>query len=206
MSRTIDEARPGELREALLRYFVDHGLNNLSLRPLAKAVGSSPRGLLYHFGSKENMVIEVLAELRRRQRAAYAKIGGASFKEVCREMWMQFSAADFEPQVRLFFEAYGMALHEPALFESFLKPSIDDWLKFSEEQLRAEGLGRREARMMATCVLAGFRGFMLDQCATHDSERIGEAVNLWLASLDEVWTSMARARSAASGPTKKPRS
>jgi AcrR family transcriptional regulator len=206
MSRTVDEARLGELREAILRYFVEHGLNNLSLRPLAKAVGSSPRGLLYHFGSKENMVIEVLAELRRRQRAAYAQASGASFGEACREMWVQFSSPAFEPQVRLFFEVYGLALSEPSIFESFLKPSIDDWLKFSEEQLRAEGLSHREARVMATCVLAGFRGFMLDQCATHDRERIGEAVNLWLASLDAAWKSVARTRSAASGPAKRSRS
>jgi AcrR family transcriptional regulator len=57
MSRPINEKRPGELRNAIV---IKHGLNGLSLRPLAKALGCTPRVLLYHFGSKEKMVIEVL--------------------------------------------------------------------------------------------------------------------------------------------------
>ena len=58
MSRPINEERPGELRNAIVHYLIKHGLNGLSLRPLAKALGCTPRVLLYHFGSKEKMVIE----------------------------------------------------------------------------------------------------------------------------------------------------
>jgi AcrR family transcriptional regulator len=190
MSRTIDEARPAELRAAILRYFIRHGINDLSLRPLAEAVGSSPRGLLYHFGSKENMVMEVLGELRRRQSAAYAHIRADSFEAGCRQMWALFSSPQSEPQVRLFFEVYGLALRQPKLFASFLQPLIEDWLEFSAEQLRSEGLTRAEARMLATYVLAGFRGFMLDLCATHDRKRVQEAASAWLESLGPLWRSV----------------
>jgi AcrR family transcriptional regulator len=37
------------------------------VRPLAKAVGSSPRVLLYYVGSKEELVVKTLARLRDRQ-------------------------------------------------------------------------------------------------------------------------------------------
>jgi AcrR family transcriptional regulator len=37
------------------------------LRPLAKALGTSPRMLLYDFGSKEQLIDEVLAQVRRRE-------------------------------------------------------------------------------------------------------------------------------------------
>ena len=59
MSRPINEKRPEELRNAIVRYLIKHGLTGLSLRPLAKALGCTPRVLLYHFGSKEKMVIEM---------------------------------------------------------------------------------------------------------------------------------------------------
>ena len=44
-------------RQALLADLAEHvlknGLNNASLRPMAKAAGTSDRMLIYHFGSKD---------------------------------------------------------------------------------------------------------------------------------------------------------
>ena len=51
-----------------------HGLANLSLRPLAKAVGSSPRLLLYYFGSKDELVVEIIQRGRARQRETMANL------------------------------------------------------------------------------------------------------------------------------------
>ena len=49
-------------RETLLpllaAYVLENGLADVSLRPLAKAAGTSDRMLLYHFGSKEELVID----------------------------------------------------------------------------------------------------------------------------------------------------
>ena len=44
--------RRDELLERAYRYVLQHGLGGMSLRPLAAAVGSSPRVLLFLFGSK----------------------------------------------------------------------------------------------------------------------------------------------------------
>ena len=43
---------------------------------------------------------------------------------------------------------------------------------------------RKQARAIATIMLAGLRGFMLDFCTTHDRKRVDQAVRLWLRSLD----------------------
>ena len=53
-------ARRGELLDAAYRYALAHGLVDLSLRPLAAAIGSSPRVLLFLFGSKDGLVRELL--------------------------------------------------------------------------------------------------------------------------------------------------
>ena len=74
MSRTADEARRAELLERAVDYVCRHGLAELSLRPLAKAVRSSPRVLLYYFGSKENLVVEIVRRGRARQRAMMAEL------------------------------------------------------------------------------------------------------------------------------------
>ncbi len=186
MSRTVNEKRPEELRGAIVRYLIRHGLTNLSLRPLAKAVGTSPRVLLYYFGSKEKMVIEVLAEVRRRQRASYGGVQAASFAEECRIIWKQMSAADSEPLFRVFFEAFGMALRHPQLYKAFLQATVEDWLRMIAGPLCREGYARRDARAFATVVLGGLRGFMLDYCATGDRKRVDRAVGLWLRALESM--------------------
>src|ERR1700742_3586239 len=42
-----------------------HGLADLSLRPLASAIGSSPRVLLFLFGSKDELVRALLTRARQ---------------------------------------------------------------------------------------------------------------------------------------------
>jgi AcrR family transcriptional regulator len=188
MSRPIDKKRPEQLRNAIVRYLVRHGLNGLSLRPLAKALGCTPRVLLYHFGSKEKMVIEVLAQVRRRQRAAFGRIGEARPTDGYLAVWKQMSAPESEPLFRLFFEIYGIALRHPRLYKSFLHHTIQDWLDLLTNELDAELHQRNRARAIATIVLAGLRGFMLDFCTTHDRKRLDEAVKLWLRSIDSMLT------------------
>ncbi len=186
MSRTANKKRPGELCNAIVQYLVRHGLSDLSLRPLAKAIGSSPRVLLYYFGSREKMVVEVLAEIRQRQRATYGQMQAATFEQACCTIWKHMSAPDCEPLFRLFFEAYGLALCHPKLYKDFLRSTIEDWLKFVASPLHREGYKRKQARAFATVLLAGLRGFMLDYCATRDRKRLDRAVNLWLRTLDSI--------------------
>ena len=46
--------------DAMAKFVVQHGLGEASLRPLAKAAGTSDRMLIYHFNSKENLIFQVL--------------------------------------------------------------------------------------------------------------------------------------------------
>lgn len=186
MSRTVNPKRPEELRAAIVQYLVKHGIADLSLRPLAKAVGSSPRVLLYYFGSKEKMLVELVAEIRQRQRAACGEVKAATFSEACWKVWKQMSGDDSETLFRLYFEAYGMALRHPQRYLEFLHATIEDWLAFIAGPICAEGGSRVEARAFATVVLAGLRGFMLDYCATRDRKRLDRAVKLWLRTLEPV--------------------
>jgi AcrR family transcriptional regulator len=180
----VNEKRPEQLLDAIVQYLTRHGIAEVSLRPLARAVGSSPRVLLYYFGSKEKMVIKVLAELRRRQRALYTGTQAPTLEQACRTVWKHISSPPSQPLFRLFFEAYGLALRHPRPYQDFLHSTIDDWLQFVAAPLRREGHSPRQARALATVILAALRGLMLDFCATGDRPRLDRAVNLWLPTLD----------------------
>jgi len=189
MVRIADETRPAELLDAIVGYLVKNGVAELSLRPLAKAVGSSPRVLLYYFGSKEALVVKALARLRERQRGTFSGMREAKYEQpsdACRAIWKQMSAPQSEKLFVFFFETYALALRHPRRYGDFLNNAVEDWLEFVAQPLIRRGQTRSEARAFATIVIAGFRGFMLDYCASRDRERVDRAVDLWLGSLDTI--------------------
>jgi AcrR family transcriptional regulator len=189
MTRTADETRPEELLDAVVTYVAKNGVAELSLRPLAKAVESSPRVLLYYFGSKEKLLAKVVERLRQRQRAGFGKMREARYdqpSDACRAIWKQMRSPESEVVFKLSFETYSFALRHPKQFAGYLNSSVEDWLEFLSEPLLRKGCSPVEARAFATIVIAGFRGFMLDYCATHDRERVDRAVELWLKTLDSI--------------------
>jgi len=173
VSRTADEARRAELLDRAVDYVTRHGLAELSLRPLAKGVRSSPRGLLYYFGSKEELIVEIVRRGRARQRAMMAdlKLADLPPREVARQLWREFSRPEWEPLTRLSFEVYALSLADPARFPGFLDASVNEWLEALKGCTATE----------ATLLIAGFRGFLLDLLATHDRTRIDRAVDRWLS-------------------------
>src|SRR5438105_12109833 len=56
------------LLDQAIDYVAAHGISALSLRELASAIGTSHRMLIYHFGSKEGLLIAIVHEVERRQR------------------------------------------------------------------------------------------------------------------------------------------
>ena len=182
MSRTPDQAWRAELLDRCVDYVGRHGLADLSLRPLAKAVGSSPRVLLHYFESKENLVVEIIAQGRARQQAMMAKLKLTDLapREVARALWRAWSKPEWEPLTRLAFEVYALALADPARFPGFLDNSINEWLTLLQVCQKQHGASPKEARTFGTLLIAGFRGFMLDLFATHDRARVDRAVDRWL--------------------------
>jgi len=49
--------------QAMADHVLQHGLSDASLRPLAKAAGTSDRMLIYHFGNKEGLIAALLGHL-----------------------------------------------------------------------------------------------------------------------------------------------
>ncbi len=187
MVRGADERR-ADLLERIADYVAENGLADLSLRPLADAVDSSPRVLLYYFTSKENLIGEVLARMRARQGAVFSTLprDAASYAVTVRAAWKLMSAPEHARVFRLFFEVYGLALQAPDRFAEFLRGAVEDWIAYLAAGKREEGYSKRDARAVATVLLAGYRGFLLDLLATGDHARVDRAVELWILTLDAL--------------------
>jgi AcrR family transcriptional regulator len=184
VTRKADPANRSQLLDRIVAYAFKNGVASLSLRPLAKELGVSPGLLLYHFRSKEELTVEILRHAGDRQRELFAALqlrDDVTPGEVCQAVWSVIGAPAARPLFRLFFEVYGLALIDPSRFPNFFPGAISNWLEFLAPAYEREGLDADTARVRATIVLAAFRGFLLDMCATGDDARVNAAVAHWIA-------------------------
>lgn len=63
-----DVDRRSQLVNAAVDYVAAHGFADLSLRGLGAAIGVSHRMLIHYFGSKEQLLVEIVRMSERRQR------------------------------------------------------------------------------------------------------------------------------------------
>jgi AcrR family transcriptional regulator len=169
-------------RERLLAAAVDQamrgGIADLSLRELAAAIGTSHRMLLYHFGSREGLLIAVARAVEEAQRAAVQDWGTTPAE--ARRAWQHFSDPGLWPQERLFFELYSHALLGRPGTEGFLETTIEPWIAMMTPQLAEAGADETTARAEARLGIAVVRGLLLDLLATGDRAGVTEAFERYL--------------------------
>ncbi len=190
MTRTVDRAHRSELLDRISDYVLEHGVADLSLRPLAAAVGLSPRTLLHHFASKEAIIGGILQRVRERQMVVFdmlRRAGKTTPRTVCEAAFAYMRDPAIMPAMRLFFETYAMALRDPKRFPRFLERAVGDWLAFLTEPLVAAGMDEHMARVCATITLALYRGLMLDFAAMNDGERVEQALTLAMDALQSLY-------------------
>lgn len=184
MARPADPERRSATTARATDYVLAHGLAGLSLRPLAAALGTSTRMLLYDFGSKERLISEVLAEARRRLRALYAEgidAAGLSRAEIVRAIWAWLTDAAQAPYLRLFFQVQVDALTRPDAYADRGAPLIADWLGF----LTAPGRADRLDPETATVMIGAVRGLLLDRMTTGDTDRTDRALDRFAELIDD---------------------
>ena len=183
--------RRAELLERTIEYAARTNLSELSLRPLAAAIGSSPRVLIYLFGSKDGLLRAVLAASRERQLAVVhrAMAESAGPAEVLSRLWAWTCEPEHLPIARLFFESYSRSLGGGEPWATFAVDSVRDWEPPLRRILRASGADAEPADADVTLALSVLRGLLLDLLATGEAERVDLA---WRRFVRLSWPSTPR--------------
>lgn len=185
MARPADPQRRARTLAAAADYVLEHGLTGLSLRPLAAALGTSPRMLLYDFSSKEELIMAVLSEVRGRlsgMLADYVRETGASGAGLVRAVWDWASSAERAPFMRLSFEVYVEAMTNPGAYSERGRAMVTEWLdQFGVAFVDASVTPDTTS---ATLLIAVLRGLLLDRFATGDERRTDQALERFAELLD----------------------
>jgi AcrR family transcriptional regulator len=180
------ESARERLLAAAMTHVAEHGVGNLSLRGLAAALGTSHRMLIYHFGSREGLLIEVIRAVEAQQRAALAEMlldEEAAPAEVMRRAWRRVADPALWPNERLFFEIYAQALQGSPHALPLLDGIVDLWVEPLTRIAVAQGRPEAEARTEARLGVAVVRGLLLDLLATGEREAVDAAMERYIAAL-----------------------
>ncbi|MFD9792030.1 TetR/AcrR family transcriptional regulator [Streptomyces sp. NPDC059070] len=170
-----------------MEYVGEHGLSTLTLRPLAAALGTSDRMLLYHFGSREGLVTALLdrafdglAAVRQEQRFAQPS-------DLVRVLWQAFTEPGMRVAVRVYLEAASLAgTGEP--WRAQLAPATTAYLGAAEQWLTEAGIPSSLAPSTARLTSAALDGVLLQLGIDGDEAAATEAVELLARQLDTLRT------------------
>jgi AcrR family transcriptional regulator len=174
MARPPDQERRARTLTRATDYVLNHGLSRLSLRPLAAELGTSTRMLLYDFGSKEQLIVEILAEANRRRAEMYMKqVSTVALpnRDTAIMAWEWMTAEENLPYVRLVFEVYVDAITRPEAYRTRASVLVTDWLSLFGKGFRDDELDDLDV----TIILAVLRGLLLDRLTAADPERTDRA-------------------------------
>jgi AcrR family transcriptional regulator len=169
MARTPDLVRRQELLDAVVKECAERGIGDRSLRDVAAAVGTSHRMLLHHFGSRDELLLAIVEEVERRQRALLRELPTEPAAAIA-AMWANLRRPELRPFERLFFECYARGVQGELPFARMLPGAVEEWLAND---------GTTDPALMRLG-LAVMRGLLLDLVATEDRSGVDDAAQAFV--------------------------
>jgi AcrR family transcriptional regulator len=169
VARPPDLERRQELLDAVVKECAARGIGDRSLRDVAAAVGTSHRMLLHYFGSREELLLAIVEEVERRQRALLSELPTEPAAAIA-AMWANLRQLELRPFERLFFECYARGVQGEQPFARMLPGAVDSWLADP---------GTADPALVRLG-LAVMRGLLLDLVATGDRNGVDAAAQAFI--------------------------
>ena len=175
MARPRDLDRKPELLGAIIDHLLDKPLSGLSFRTVAEALSVSTYTLVYHFGTRAELVREVVQAVSERQghvlRAVDAEAGGLDqHLDNLRHSWrLSLDERSLQLQ-RLEFEA-AMLESRQSRADRLALASFERWNRSGVEALVKMGVPIHEAELEVRIIVVTLYGLHYDLIVSRDVER-----------------------------------
>jgi len=191
VARTPDLERRQELLDRIVLYLADHGLAQVTLRPMAAALDVSINRLVHHFGSKEELVstalqraIDMQIEV---QNSWFARNPNLSLVDLYRRWWRWINESEQNlALVRLNYEAAALDTKITGLAGSVRADQIGVWRHDAEVNLGRVVSSPQRAALEASLAKATFTGLVMDLLATGDRRRLNGVFAEFLTRLGDT--------------------
>ncbi|PKL16832.1 MAG: hypothetical protein CVV49_14195 [Spirochaetae bacterium HGW-Spirochaetae-5] len=188
MSRTPDFKIKADILEKVIFSISYKGLNNLSLRDIAREVGMSARMLIYHFESYDNLINSIFIYLSTRHKNMIKDLLTENSDKTLGEVTQIFIETIYidenKKYLLLFLELYVKALRDVEKYSDFFNEVLHNWIDEIENIIsRKYGI---KSKSYASMILSFYRGLMLEWLASNDDKRIIESSRLFSVIINNL--------------------
>lgn len=177
------------LADEICDWVLEHGVSQLSLRPLAEDLGISTYPLIYWFETKQGVIAAALTRSEERQMELLLswadEEGEIAPGRLWRRYWNWGVSSRGRPYLRLFVELMGLAQREPAL-GGYVDRALSPWRDVLQAFLEGSGFSPDEGAARTTLLLATGTGLQLDLATTGDVKRTTAAAEAFARELDAL--------------------
>lgn len=164
---------------AVVGYLEEHGVNDLSLAPMAEALGTSKRMLLYYFGDRQSLLEQAMNASRPKAGDIFGDVDSPQDLEIASmKLWHALTRGAQRRSVRLLLQVLSLATTDPENYGEFATTATDLMLTPITNAFRDAGFAAKDAAMRATLVVSGLRGLCQDLLISGDRARVDAAAQL----------------------------
>lgn len=179
--------RRDDLAEQATDYVLEHGLIGLSLRPLAAALGTSDRMLIYHFGSKDALIAEVIVRSTTRSVRVIESLPAArTVRSAVTRLWQALVDPELDRCQRVYIQAAALGILGADPYRKAIARSDDEWTAAVREYLVASGANPRRAPRVAELVDAALMGLHLSLPVADEAKQLDAAVRDLAATAQRI--------------------
>lgn len=181
--------RRDELLDQVTDHVLRHGLIGLTLRPVAAAIGTSDRMLIYHFTSRDALVSAVVARASERATDAVGALPRArGVRAAVNALWAAYQVEPLNSCLDIYCQAAATGLigQEPYLGDA--RASNERWATTLRDYFERSGAPAARVSRIVTLVDSALYGFHLDLTTDRPDE------------LDLGVDDLARAAESLAGP------
>lgn len=185
MPRLPDPQRKPQLLAEILEYLLDKSLASVSFRTIAQALGFSTYTLVYHFGTRDQLLSEIVAAVSTRAVAVEEQM--LDTPDTLDAYFAGFEASwrwTLEPRnrqlQRLEFEASLIEALEPHN-HTFSRELYSTWQRIGERALVSLGIDENDAQLEVRMLVDAFYGIQYDYVLNGDAQRSTAAFEATMA-------------------------
>lgn len=190
-------SRRAALLERATDYVLDNGLIGLSLRPLAAALGTSDRMLVYHFGSKDALVLAVIESITERSNVVVRSLPPATtVRAGVVRLWEAHTHGELDRCQKVYVQAAASGLLGDEPFRSGVRRANAGWFDALATYLVACGARDDRVGRIVDLVDAGLTGLHLDLPVVDDPGDLAQPVADLAEAAQQLADRPSRARPA----------
>ncbi|WP_170225219.1 TetR/AcrR family transcriptional regulator [Nocardioides albertanoniae] len=163
--------RKEELLGQVVEHVLAHGLIGLTLRPLAAAIGTSDRMLIYHFDGRDELVAAVVARTNELSIAAVEALEpAADVRSGVEALWRAYRAEPLRGGLHIYLQAAATGLIGMEPYRSVVRETNELWYAALRDYVIACGAPPERAGRIVTLVDSSLFGFHLDLATDRPDE------------------------------------